>query len=338
MRVLDDFRNVLQYKYIMPKVSILVPIYNASEYLHQAIDSLVNQTLRDIEIICINDGSSDDSLKIIQEYARKDSRIVILNKSNTGYGDSMNQGLKLARGEYIGILEPDDYLELNAFEKLYQLASWHHADIVKANYFLLENNQDRPNRVIHPKDTGKIIYPRQNHFIFHLPPAIWSAIYRREFLLNNQLGFLPTPGASYQDLGFNIKTLALAQRVVLTTDAFLHYRVDNVNSSSKSSSKLNCVVEEYASIEDFLRTHQLLSDLGPAIVGTKFGNYLWNILRLPAPAAQKFYQTTLSELRSAKSFGLLRRSAFRPKYWILAQMMLKAPKLTKEFLIRSRGS
>lgn len=322
----------------MPKVSILVPIYNASKYLRQAIDSLVNQTLQDIEIICINDGSTDNSLKIIEEYASKDARIVILDKPNTGYGDSMNQGIKLARGEYIAILEPDDYFELNAFEKLYQLANWHHADIVKSNYFFLENEQNHQNAVIRPKDTGKIIYPCQDHFVFHLPPAIWSGIYRREFLLNNRLEFLPTPGASYQDLGFNIKTLALAQRVILTTDAFLHYRVDNANSSSKSPSKLNCVVEEYSSIEDFLREHQLMFDLAPTIVGVKFGNYLWNILRLPAPAAQEFYQTTLSELRSARSSGLLQRSAFRPKYWLLAQMMLKAPKLTKKFLIRSRES
>lgn len=285
----------------MPKISILVPIYNASKYLRQAIDSLVNQTLQDIEIICINDGSTDNSLKIIEEYASKDARIVILDKPNTGYGDSMNQGIKLARGEYIAILEPDDYFELNAFEKLYQLANWHHADIVKSNYFFLENKQNHQNAVIRPKDTGKIIYPRHDHFVFHLPPAIWSGIYRREFLLNNRLEFLPTPGASYQDLGFNIKTLALAQRVILTIDAFLHYRVDNANSSSKSPSKLNCVVEEYSSIEDFLREHQLLSDLAPTIVGVKFGNYLWNILRLPAPAAQEFYQTTLSELRSARS-------------------------------------
>lgn len=75
----------------MPKISILVPIYNASKYLRQAIDSLVNQTLQDIEIICINDGSTDNSLKIIEEYASKDARIVILDKPNTGYGDSMNQ-------------------------------------------------------------------------------------------------------------------------------------------------------------------------------------------------------------------------------------------------------
>lgn len=317
----------------MPKVSVLVPVYNASEFLRTALTSLINQTLADIEIICINDGSKDDSLAIIQEFVAKDPRIVVLDKTNTGYGDSMNRGIKLAHGEYIGILEPDDYLELNAFEKLYQLAHWHHADIVKSNYFLLENGQNRKLEVIHPKDTGKVIYPHDERFVFRLPPAIWSAIYRREFLLENHLEFLPTPGASYQDVGFNTKTLALAKRVILTTDAFLHYRVDNANSSSNSAGKIQCVPQEYASIMEFIRQHQL-ENLTPTVIGAKFGNYLWNILRLPAPAAREFYQTMLTELRTAKAQGLLKRSEFTPRYWLLAQAMLHAPKLTEKILAR----
>ena len=315
-----------------PKVSVLVPIYNASEFLRPALISLVDQTLTDLEIICINDGSKDDSLAIVQEFAAKDPRIVVIDKPNTGYGDSMNQGLKLAHGEYIGILEPDDYLELDAFEKLYQLAHWHHADIVKSNYYLLEGGQNRKLEVIHPRDTGKVINPRESHFVFRLPPAIWSAIYRREFLLENHIEFLPTPGASYQDLGFNIKALALAKRVVFTTDAYLHYRVDNANSSSNSAGKIQCVPQEYDSIMEFLRQHQL-EDLTPTIIGAKFGNYLWNIKRLPAPAAREFYQTVLAELRTARAQGLLRRSEFTPRYWLLAQSMLKAPKLTERLLI-----
>ena len=87
------------------KVSVLVPIYNVEEFLPECLDSLVNQTLREIEIICINDGSKDDSLKILKEYASKDKRIKIIDKKNTGYGDSMNQGLKKATGEYVGIVE-----------------------------------------------------------------------------------------------------------------------------------------------------------------------------------------------------------------------------------------
>lgn len=90
------------------KVSIVVPIYNVEKYLRQCLDSIVNQTLKNIEIICVNDGSTDNSLKIIQEFADKDSRIKIINKENTGYGNSMNIGFDAAIGEYIGIVESDD--------------------------------------------------------------------------------------------------------------------------------------------------------------------------------------------------------------------------------------
>lgn len=318
---------------MIPKVSVLVPIYNAAEYLRQALTSLVDQTLPDLEIICINDGSTDDSLAIVQEFAQQDARIVIIDKKNSGYGDSMNQGIKRAHGEYIGILEPDDYLDIHAFERLYQLASWHRADIVKANYYLLEGESFRKNSVITPKDTGKALNPRHDQFLFRLPPAIWSAIYRREFLLEHHIEFLPTPGASYQDLGFNIKSLALAKRVILTTDAFLYYRVDNATSSSNSTGKIKCAPGEYASIEEFLSEHHLLSELGPAIMSAKFGNYLWNLRRLPAPAAREFYQIMLSEFRSASSAGLLQKSAFNPKYWYILQLMLRAPKFTEHLLV-----
>ena len=321
----------------MPKVTVLIPIYNASKYLRQALDSTIHQTLSDLEIICLNDGSTDDSAAILAEYQQRDKRIIVIDKPNTGYGDTMNQGIQRAQGEYIGILEPDDYLDPSAFEKLCQLAHWHQADIVKANFYRLENDVVRKNAIIRPQDTGKIFCPCQDQAIFRLPPAIWSAIYRREFLLQNQIDFLPTPGASYQDLGFNIKALALAKRVVLTDNAYLYYRVDNVNSSSNSSGKLTCAPQEYASIEEFLRQHQLMEKLGPAIMSAKFGNYLWNLQRLPVAAARKFYQTMLSEFRSAKAAGLLRRSAFRPKYWLILQAMLRFPRSTENFLIKHKS-
>ena len=101
-----------------PSVSILVPCYNVEKYIHQCMDSIISQTLKDIEIICINDGSKDNTLSILKEYADKDKRIVIIDKSNSGYGDSMNQGLKKANGEYIGIVESDDFVEPNMFETL----------------------------------------------------------------------------------------------------------------------------------------------------------------------------------------------------------------------------
>ena len=124
------------------KVSVLVPIYNVEEFLPECLDSLVNQTLRDIEIICINDGSTDNSLNIIKKYASKDNRIKIIDKKNTGYGDSMNQGLKKAMGEYVGIVESDDFIERDAFEIMYNLAKKKNVEVVKTvggNPFIVKN-------------------------------------------------------------------------------------------------------------------------------------------------------------------------------------------------------
>lgn len=106
----------------MPKVSLIVPTYNVEQYLVECMESITNQTLEDIEVICINDGSTDGSLSILQSYADKDKRIIIVDKENGGYGIGMNIGLEIATGEYIGIVEPDDFVPVNMFGNLYDIA------------------------------------------------------------------------------------------------------------------------------------------------------------------------------------------------------------------------
>ena len=101
------------------KLSVLVPIYNVEQYLPQCLDSLCAQTLKSLEIICINDGSTDASGAILDEYSKNNPNIIVINKKNSGYGDSMNCGLRKAVGEYIGIVESDDFIDPDAFEKLY---------------------------------------------------------------------------------------------------------------------------------------------------------------------------------------------------------------------------
>lgn len=107
---------------MMPKVSIIVPIYNVQEYLRECLDSLLSQTLQEIEIICVNDGSTDHSPEILESYATLDARVKVMHKENSGYGASMNQGIRAASGEYIGIVEPDDYVETEMYEELYRQA------------------------------------------------------------------------------------------------------------------------------------------------------------------------------------------------------------------------
>ena len=217
-----------------PKVSLLVPICNVERYLRECLDSAVAQTLKDIEIICINDGSTDSSPDIIREYMERDPRVKMIDKANSGYGDSMNRGLEMARGEYVGILESDDFMFEDSLQKLVAKADAEHADVVKGDFYLYWSTPSERRElfgIIDEHMTGAAYRPVDRPGIFYRKPSIWSAIYRREFLNDNQIRFLPTPGASYQDAGFNFKVWACAERAAFIADPILCYRQDNEKSS-----------------------------------------------------------------------------------------------------------
>ena len=118
-----------------PKISLVIPCCNVEKYVEQSVRSAMNQTLRDIEIICVNDGSTDSTLSILQKLAEEDERIKIIDKPNSGYGNSMNVGFDAARGEYIGILESDDFIEENMLELHYYLAKTNDVEVVKSNFY-----------------------------------------------------------------------------------------------------------------------------------------------------------------------------------------------------------
>ena len=291
------------------KVSVLVPIYNVEEFLPECLDSLVGQTLKEIEIICINDGSKDNSLAIIKKYAKNDKRIKIIDKANSGYGDSMNQGLKKATGEYIGIVESDDFIDRDAFSELYRIAKKYDVEVVKANFYEYfgETRKDKSiSNMFLPEQIGKVIDPRENREIFYQPPCIWSAIYKNDFLKNNKIKSLPTPGAAYQDAGFNFKVWAMARRAFFVKRAFLHYRQDNVNSSVKDASKVYCVKDEYDSIEEYLKKNGLMDELGSIAFTCRFGGYIWNMHRLNRKAALEFSKVVKEDYNRAKEGGYLR--------------------------------
>ena len=306
----------------MPKLSVLVPIYNVEKYLEECLTSLANQTLKDIEIICINDGSTDNSPRILQKYAKKYSNFIVINKKNSGYGDSMNRGLEKASGEYIGIVESDDFIESDAFEKLYKLARETRADIVKANYYYHSKNGDALHRVIKNQKLNASLSLADDDSIFLEEPGIWSAIYRRDFLNKNKICFRTTPGASYQDTGFHFKSFCAAKRIVYTDKAYLHYRIDNANSSVKSLEKVNYVVEEYADIERYIRDLNLPAEVISTLQVAKFGAYHWNLQRLPKTLAVKFAKTIKAEFKTIKENDLLQKKYFPSHYWIALQLIL----------------
>ena len=162
------------------KVSVLVPICNVEKYLRECLDSLIHQTMRELQIICIDDGSTDSSPAIIEEYRQRDPRIEVITKPNSGYGDSMNKGLERARGEYIGIVESDDFAELEMFEKLYSLAKKHDADVVMSNYYRhLTGRHPSKDYLFHNLkncEFDQVFRPQEKPSVLFAAPSIWTAL------------------------------------------------------------------------------------------------------------------------------------------------------------------
>lgn len=232
------------------KVSVVLPIYNAEPYLRECLDSVVNQTLKDIEIICVNDGSTDNSLEIIKEYAQKDIRIRYIDKPNAGYGQTMNCGMDLATGEYIGIVEPDDFIKPEMYETLYNKAKEFDLDIVKSDYTAFSNTKKQYVSIMPQNAYNKILSIKKdkNTLGFTLNP---TGIFKRSFLRKYNILFNETPGASHQDIGFWILTTFYAQHIYFIPNSFYMYRQDNIDSSMNSYANPNIMFNEY----DFARKH-----------------------------------------------------------------------------------
>ncbi len=210
------------------KVSVIVPVYDVEKYLRQCLDSILAQTLSDIEIILINDGSCDGCPQICDEYAKKDKRIRLVHKKNGGYGQSCNVGLNMAQGEYVAICEPDDFLAPQMYADLYKIAKDYNSDIVKScfNNFFDVDGQTEISKTIW--DTANI--PQNTFTIFECPlffyyhPSIWSCIYKREFLEKHHIRFVEASGAGWTDNPFQVQTMCLAKRINYTDEAYYFWR------------------------------------------------------------------------------------------------------------------
>lgn len=240
----------------MPKVSVIVPVYNVEKYLWKCINSIMSQTLYDIEIICIDDGSTDDSGKILDEAAKIDSRVKVIHKENAGYGAAMNCGLEIARGEYIGIVESDDYILSNMFEVLYKTAANNNLDMIKSDaYYWIEkeNFLSRFHTTFLDPFYDKVLDSLDRNYFFEFYMNIWTGIYKKSFLTDNEIKFNESPGASYQDNGFWMQTCIYANRAMWLNRAFYYYRQDNPEASVKSKGKVMAMAKEYEYLEELLK-------------------------------------------------------------------------------------
>ena len=299
-------------------VSILVPVYNVEFYLEKCLNSIISQSLKNIEIICINDGSTDNSLNILKSYAKKDERIRIINKKNTGYGNTLNVGLDAAYGEYIGIVESDDFIEPDMFETLYSAAKEKGTDVVISNFFRHVDDVELRNGDLLVGFNGKILTDNNVFSLLNNVHNLWMNIYNRKFLFDNEIKFNETPGAAYQDTAFLFKVFSTLKSAYYINKAHLHYRLDNTNSSTKSGGKLFCICDEYDEIEKFLEKHiELKEKLKYFVEFLKFNSYIWNFGRpnLNWSSKIKFLDRVASEFLTIKENGLLNEKYWSPSSW-----------------------
>lgn len=309
----------------MYKISILVPVYNVEKYLRQCLDSLVSQSLKKIEIICVNDGSTDRSGDILHEYATRFSQIKVINKTNSGYGHTMNTALRAATGEYIGIVESDDFVDAEMFKQLYDLAYRTDADIVKSNFWAYRDGRDEFVEIFNDIEYEKKICPRrENISIFYGLQTIWSSIYQRKFLINNDIWFNETPGASYQDVSFVFKSLACARKMVVTKNAFVHYRMDNPSSSVKSKQKVYCIFDEVDNIESFLSDKQELKEHCLCILAAlKYRLFKENFSRISLEYKMPFLYRAIEELKNTAAAGYVKEEYWDDVTWNHIQRIIQ---------------
>ncbi len=294
-----------------PALSIVMPVYNVAPFLEECLDSVVEQSFRDFELITVNDGSTDDSLAILEKYAARDARVRVITKENGGYGIAMNTGLNVAQGEYVAVVESDDYIAENMFERLIQVAKEHDADMVKSrcSYFWDLSGERRFQGISdYPAELkDRALCPREEKAAFHLPLYICTGVYRRSWIEQHNIRFHETPRAAYQDTGFWFQTMSFANRAVWISDVLHFYRQTNPNSSINKTTNYETLIYEYDYIAKLMATKapELWSELEDAYALDFARGMYFDYSRLEESVKPAFLRIVRPRVKEYQQRGLL---------------------------------
>ena len=240
---------------VMVKVSIILPSLNVGPYIEECLNSVMAQTLNEIEIICIDAGSTDGTWETLLNASAMDKRIRLIHSEIKSYGAQVNQGIKAAHGEYVAILETDDYVSHDMYEKLYNIAKREDVDYVKADYtsfYTLRNGNRIFNKVKLFEDKpylyNKVINPHEIDDIYMKDMTLWKGIYKKNFLTKNGIYLNESPGAAYQDIGFKCLVLLYAKRAYYVDNPLYYYRMDREEASTYSINVLKYTWTEFSRI------------------------------------------------------------------------------------------
>lgn len=242
------------------KVSVIIPVYNSEKLLNQCMDSVCNQTLKDIQIICIDDGSTDNSLEILNEYEKKDSRIIVLSQENSGAGIARNKGINMVKGDYIAFVDSDDWIEENALEKLYDNIRNNDSDMVLFNSIEHKPNNEFRKRIYLKKDSSidynnyTFDYHLNKNFVMNGMFVIWSKFYKTSFIKDNNIRFYSHE--IFNDVQFHIQSMLFAKKISYLPEILYHYRrmgQHSLQNSRAVSQKGFILFDIFDEIEQWLK-------------------------------------------------------------------------------------
>ena len=252
------------------QISIIIPVYNVEKYLRECLNSILNQTFQDFEIICVDDGSTDKSLEILQEYKKKDDRFVILQQRHSGAGSARNNGIRLAEGKYIQFLDADDYFEPDLLEEMYNHAERFDADLTVCSSRKVddEGNITETGSPNFPINIDKIpmekVFNREDFKddIFSLfTPIVWNKLIKKSFLEENHLEFPPL--TIYEDIAFMHSLVLCANKIVAFNKELINYRFNRPGSlvSTRSSHTIEAIkscmyLGEFLKLRGFLPEYE----------------------------------------------------------------------------------
>ncbi|RKL66433.1 glycosyl transferase family 2 [Salipaludibacillus neizhouensis] len=267
-----------------PKVSIIVPVFNVEQYLNRCIDSILSQSLFDIEVIAINDGSTDKSSKILHEYQTVDQRVIVIDQTNKGVSAARNKGLQIARGEYIGFVDPDDWIQKDMYAQMYNTAMEQDTDIVMCSYirefgshskekqFPLSHLESFRGNELNKLMLRRLIGPLEkeisNPEYLDAWGTVWTKLYRSEVIQDNDITFTDLNAiGTNEDSLFNINAFFHAQSFTFIDSPYYHYWRAN-SSSVTTGYKPNLIIQWnslYEIIDDFIVTNDLTEEYEKAL-------------------------------------------------------------------------
>lgn len=258
---------ISETKNTYPKVSIIVPVYNVENYLHNCLSSISNQTFKNIEIICINDGSTDNSSEILEEYAKNDQRISIITQKNGGLGFARNIGMEHAKGKYILFIDSDDFIELTAVEKSYNNIVSNNSDLAIFKFSRFDEDNITYSQTGFPLDNefGDINYNMFTfnykdikRFVLNTSFSTWSKIYRKDFLEKFDSNF--QVGIAYEDVLFHVKSLLNASSISFIPYFLYNYRISNSSSIMNNKSNIGDIFKVCDDVEKYLKKNSFFNE------------------------------------------------------------------------------